>query len=95
MPSYPEFQANSKFLEYLKQLHDNPDLKESLKRQDFSGLLVQPGLSERERAFLKMVDWDNFEINPAPNLEPILTEAGQACEESAGPLFVERRCWQT
>jgi len=94
--TYPEFRANVKFLEYLAKIHNSPELQEALKRKDFSDLNITPGLSERERDFVRMINWNNFEIIPDPTLQPIVTEAGDeiGCERKVTRDVVEGRCWK-
>lgn len=93
--SFPEFRANVKFLEYLAKIHGSPELQEALKRKDFSDLNTAPGLSEKERDFFKMIDWNDFEIMPDPDLKPITTEAGSVgCERVVTRDAVQSRCWK-
>jgi hypothetical protein len=94
MAQFPQFESNVRFLEYLKRLHDNQDLREALKRRDYSSLITAPGLSEEERNFIKLINWDNFEIFPDEAMEPVLVEAGQVCEAKVGSGYAERRCWK-
>lgn len=92
---FPEFQANVRFLQFLRRVHEEQDLLAALVRKDFSLVNTVPGLSEQERNFIKMCNWEKMEIVPDPELEPITTEAGTVCERRVDPRAVERRCWRT
>lgn len=94
MADFPQFEANIKFLQFLKRVNDEPELLEALKRTDFSAIYNAAGLSEREREFLKMVNWNEMEIRVDPAMQPIATEGGEICERRVSGGWVERGCWR-
>ena len=95
MADYPEFLANQSFLRFLSDVAANQSLREALQRTDFSSVYTAPGLTENERAYLKVINWAEFEIKPDPELKPVLNEAGTICERRGGRDYVERGCWKT
>lgn len=91
---FPQFEHNIRFLQFLRKVHDNPDVRQALDRRDFSEINAAPGLSEEERSLLKLFNWPSIEIKIDPAVEPFVAEESVICERRGGPLFVEQRCWK-
>lgn len=86
------FMRNQSFLEFMRDIYNNPNLKQDYINGDFS-TIDKSSLNDEEKSFLRMVNWKNFEVEPTVQKAAFDDALAGPCETKWDGNRFERKCW--
>ena len=94
-----EFAENIAFLKILNLIKTDKKVHEALVENDLDFIDVYPGLSRKERKFLKSINWDKIELSVSK--EDIhnfgtfkKTDESTVCEQKVATEAIEKKCYK-